>query len=288
MVEVLDRFPEKDDTLKPCPFCGGEVQWSSPTHLMCTSLRDPSCGALFSFPICSVRSHAKRLFNARTEKCVWGERDNGICWCETHKSWKCWIGLAPEPVADNSGVVRGDWGQYYHLADPVAPGFVNDPDYQTDELLAAEPVAPPAGEKWKERICPECGLTDFHTTTCSQYRPPVPPPWDVDVRKMIERLERLVEDGTPNPVGKDAIAMLRSLTDEIASLRAKLASEKECVEELLAFAGKDREQMIVLREALLTYVEWRRNYLAGGKAQIGSTIEEKTIFDKALMALKFK
>ena len=27
--------------------------------------------------------------------CVWGERDNGICWCETHKSWECWIGLVP-------------------------------------------------------------------------------------------------------------------------------------------------------------------------------------------------
>ena len=47
--------------LKPCPMCGTKVKlFENPPHIYCGE-----CGSITQYSICSVPSHAARLWNTR-------------------------------------------------------------------------------------------------------------------------------------------------------------------------------------------------------------------------------
>lgn len=55
-----------------CPFCDGEAELVH-MDLCCKNLGGPdnqACGAIVRFPICSVTSHATRLWNRRPAQCA--------------------------------------------------------------------------------------------------------------------------------------------------------------------------------------------------------------------------
>jgi hypothetical protein len=52
--------------LLPCPFCGARAQR---IHMeMCCEVLTGGCGAIVSWPICSVTSHAEKLWNTRAAR----------------------------------------------------------------------------------------------------------------------------------------------------------------------------------------------------------------------------
>lgn len=59
MTEQLTLFDDKKK-LKPCPFCGSED-----VELVLMEILCHGCSALVRFGLCSVESHARRIWNSR-------------------------------------------------------------------------------------------------------------------------------------------------------------------------------------------------------------------------------
>lgn len=164
----------EDDRLKPCPFCGGKVRWAAPTHPYC-----PDCGACFTFPICSVQSHALRLFNARTPSpsepagetlrsepvpsgegwfLVKNEGDRSL-W-QNESGVQEWFRLKPspsEPAGENREVIKGEIGREFPNEPSPQPGDYGELVERLEAYTPEEYERTMRGwDQWRKAIADGC------------------------------------------------------------------------------------------------------------------------------------